>query len=778
MRRGLAERKHRKAVRRHASLVRRIALPFAMLRRAAGVFALSAMLATVAQPVHAQGDLIEKSFGSVDSQQPLLLQADNLIYDRKNDRVVAQGNVEVYYNNYSLVSDELIYDQGAGTLEAVGNVRIKEPDGAVVKADRINLTEDFREGFVRSLSIVTADDERIAARRAYRENGETTVFEDGAYTPCKVCKDKDGDGPLWQINARKIIHDKSERNIYYEDATLEFLGLPIVYVPYFYHPDPSVKRRSGFLAPTIRQSDELGFVYEQPYYYAIAPNKDLLVAPIVTTDAGVLLKADWRHRLDSGQYRVLLAGVYDDDPAPAAPTDGDFRGTIETQGKFRIGSFWNWGWDITAETDDTFRRFYKFDELTETERTSEIFLVGQSDRNYFSARAYSFVNLTPSGDPTDLTDKDTLVHPVIDYNYVADRPILGGELSWDTNVVALSREDGGPESQRVTTEVSWRRTVTDGIGQRLTPFASARSDFFNFTDYQEALPGGVVNKPGDTFARQLLTGGAEYRFPFVKHTATASHVVEPVAQIVARTDYQDGAEPPNEDAQSLVFDDTLLFDIDKFSGYDRLETGTRANYGIQYTLQSNYGFSMRTVVGQSYHIAGSNPYDDGSGLEEDFSDYVVGMYIDVPNIFRLVTQARLDEETLDIRRLDLQGTGTYGPLSGSVNYVHADPQPGLGVFEDREEVLASAALQVTDMWSVYGGLRYNLEIDEAIEQSVGVKYACECFMMSVEYKRSEVEFRDIEPEESILVAFEFKNLGGANVKTDVTDGFAATDGGK
>lgn len=754
------------------------------LCQAAGLFwpavmlAVSILLAPAAST--AQESLIEQSFGNVDSQQPLLLQADNLIYDRKNDQVIAQGNVEVYYNNYSLVSDELIYDQRAGTLEAVGNVRIKEPDGAVVKADRINLTDDFREGFVRSLRIVTSDEERIAARRAYREGGETTVFEKGAYTPCKVCEDKSGEGPLWQIKARKIIHEKSEGNIYYEDATLEFLGLPIVYVPYFYHPDPTVTRRSGFLAPSFRQSDELGFAYEQPYYFALAPNKDLTLAPVVTTDAGILVQADWRHRLENGQYRVLIAGVHNDDPSEDAPTDKAFRGTIETQGNFRLGSFWNWGWDVTAESDDTFRRLYKLDERTETERTSEIYLIGESDRNYFSARAYNFVNLTGQEDPLgeDLNDRDTIVHPVIDYNYIADTPVLGGELAWDTNVVSLTRDDG-PESHRVVTEVSWRRTLTDPIGQRFTPFAKARADIYNFSSFETVEEGqDPVTQPGDTFTRQRVTGGADYRFPLVKHSSWGSQVVEPVAQVIFRADHEDGDRPPNEDAQSLVFDDTLLFDIDKFSGYDRLETGTRANYGIQYTLQSNYGFSMRAVVGQSYHIAGENPYDEGSGLEDDLSDYVAGMYFDVPGMFRFLTQARFDEETFDIRRLDVGASADYGPLSGSVNYVLAKPQPGLEVFDDREEMLVSAALQVTDLWSVFGDIRYNFEIDEAIEQSIGVKYACDCFMMSVKYTKSEIEDRDLEPEETILVGFEFKNLGGADVKTDVTEGFTATDGGK
>jgi len=737
------------------------------------------LIAVLAAPAsaYAQETLIERSFGEVESQQPLLLQADNLIYDRKNDRVIAEGNVEVYYNNYSLVSDELIYNQTAGTLEAVGNVRIKEPDGAVVKADRINLTEDFKDGFVRSLRIVTADEERIAARRAYREAGETTVFEQGAYTPCKTCKEPSGRGPLWQIRARKIIHDRSEGNIYYEDATLEFLGLPLVYIPYFYHPDPTVKRRSGFLTPTVRISDELGFAYEQPYYFDIAPNKDLTLAPVVTTDAGMLVKADWRHRLESGQYRVFLAGAYNDDPPADAPTDNEFRGTIETQGLFRLGSFWNWGWDITAESDDTFRRFYDIDSKTETERTSEIFLIGQSERSYFSARAYNFGTLTAQDDAEDFNDRDTVVHPVIDYNFIADDPVLGGELAWDTNVVSLTRDDG-PESHRIVSEISWRRTLTDQLGQRVTPFAQARADFYEFSSYEFIdQDENQTTRPSDTFTRQVVTGGADYRLPLVKHSGWGSQVIEPVAQVIFRADNEDGTPPPNEDAQSLVFDDTLLFDIDKFSGYDRLETGTRANYGIQYTLQSNYGFSMRAVAGQSYQIAGTNSFDAGSGLEDDQSDYVAGAYFDVPSMFRLVAQARFDEDTFDVRRLDLAGSGQYGPLSGSVNYVLAKSQPGLGVFDDREELLGSAALQITDLWSVFGSMRYNFEIDEALEQSVGVKYTCDCFMMSVKYTRSEIEDRDIQPEETLLVGFEFKNLGGADVQTDVTGGFTATDGG-
>ena len=94
------------------------------------------------------------------------LQGDQLIYDKAGNRVIARGNVEIYYNNYILTADEVVYDQGAGTLTAVGNVTVKEPQGNIVHADRYTLTDDFRDGFVQSLSVVSQDQSRITAERA------------------------------------------------------------------------------------------------------------------------------------------------------------------------------------------------------------------------------------------------------------------------------------------------------------------------------------------------------------------------------------------------------------------------------------------------------------------------------------------------------------------------------------------------------------------------------------------------------------------------------------
>src|SRR6476659_485142 len=212
----------------------------------------------------------------IDKAQPLYLQADQLLYDTKNNRVIAQGNVEIYYNNYILTADQVVYDQAVNKLIAEGNAQLKDPNGGITRADRFEALDDFRDAFIQSLSVVTADDTRIAAERATRREGNTTEYERGKFTPCK---NDPGMPPLWCIGAARIIHDQRAATITYQDAQFELFGVPVLYLPYFQHPDPSVKHRSGFLAPTFGNSTTLGMSVEVPYYWSLAPNYDLTLHP-------------------------------------------------------------------------------------------------------------------------------------------------------------------------------------------------------------------------------------------------------------------------------------------------------------------------------------------------------------------------------------------------------------------------------------------------------------------------------------------------------------------
>lgn len=730
----------------------------------------------------------------VDKKQPLYLQGDELVYDSEGNRVVARGNVEIYFNNYILLADEVIYDQNANTLSAVGNVTLKEPNGLITRGERITLTDDFRDGFVQSLSVTARDDTRIAAERAIRREGNITEFHNGRFTPCKT---EGNMPPLWCVSASRIIHDQAAATITYHDPTFELFGVPIIGLPYFQHADPSVKQKSGFLAPSYITSDDLGFGAEVPYYFALAPNYDFTFHPMYTAKQGILWQGDWRHRVSfgsiTGTYTIKVAAIdqdHTDLPGSALETEqfDGWRGSIETKGKFSLSSWWNFGWDVTAESDDYFRRFYKLDNVLQTDRINQVFLTGLSDRNYFGAHLYHFGGLR--FDDTKTTEGR--VHPVINYNYVFDNPILGGELTFNANALSFSRDlafngfSGDSAMNRVVADVNWRRRFTDALGQTYTPFASLRGDIYAYDNVVDPITNTLVDH--DAVTRGVATAGLLYAYPFVAHSSSGAHVVEPIGQIIARQSKvpQDGL--PNEDSRSIVFDDTNLFELDKMSGYDRVETGTRANVGVQYTFQSNTGGFARLLAGQSYHLAGENVYSqpgvdpDGNpvfsplnGLESNRSDYVFAAYLAPSSVFRTIAQSRFDESGFGLRRMDLFGEVKYGPLVAQTTYSYSTFDPLDGEKTDQEDIFSVVGLQLTDRWSVLGSLRYDLDAGSRIQDALQLRYADDCFVLTATYTETFIDdpTRQLEEDRSLMLRFELKHLGEYAYKTDALDHFFA-----
>ncbi|HVZ05279.1 LPS-assembly protein LptD [Hyphomicrobium sp.] len=790
--------------------------------RALSYVVFSVLLATTASQPAAAKKKLPSTFGKqsifgkvntkVDQTQPMRLQGDQLIYDKAGNRVIARGNVEIYYNDNILTADEVVYDQGAGTLTAIGNVTLKEPQGNIVHADRYTLTDDFRDGFVQSLSIVSQDQSTITADRAVRKGGNVNEFTNGRFTPCKS---DGGTPPLWCISAAKIIHDADAATITYQDAYFQIYGQPVFYLPYFQTPDPSVKRKSGFLTPIYGNSSTLGYITGIPYYWAIAPNYDLTLTPTYFTDQGLLMQAEWRHRLANGQYTVKLAGIDQNardlpgynpnDPDAFSKYDG-VRGSVETKGVFSLSSWWKFGWDITEESDDQFRRFYKLDSVLVTDRVNQIYLTGQSDRNYFNATLYQFQGLLSTDTPTT----EGYTHPIINYNYVFADPVVGGELKWNTNILSFTREDGSPINpitgqvenenlQRAVTELKWRRRLTDAIGISYTPFADVRGDVYAFDGATN--PETVELKPGttdtyvgdvrnDTISRGLADAGVTVSYPWVATTPGATHVIEPIGQVVNHQESIPQRGLPDEDAQSLVFDDTNLFSTSKFSGYDRIETGTRANVGLQYTFQANSGGYARVLAGESYQLSGENIYlnpgrdADGSfiytptsGLETSRSDYVLGVYLAPVDEFRLISQSRFDESTTELRREDAAMVFNFGPLSTQAGYsydanafiVNPDGTVSNTTGTEQQEFLGSATLRLTDRWSIGGTTRYDIDKGQLLYDSLQLKYADECFALTASYIESNYVDETIEPDRTFMVRLEFKHLGDFAAKTDVTD---------
>lgn len=721
---------------------------------------------------------------------PLLLQADDLIYDNRNNRVIARGNVEIYQDENVLFADEIVYDKTANTLSAVGNVRLKEADGAVVNAERLTLKANFRDGFVRSISALTQDDTRVAAANAYKKDHQT-VYEKGVVTTCKPCEAHPDVPPAWRVKASRIIQDSDDHNFYYEDAIVEVYGIPVAWVPYFYTPDNTVQQRSGFMQPQYAlHSGTTGYSLAIPYYYAASPNYDLTLTPTFTTQAGYLMEADWRQKLWNGAYEVKLYGSYDQQTSDFL-SQKNYRASAETKGDFELNKYWHFGWNAIIESDDTFRRFYNIDSIYDYQRVSQIYLTGIGDRNYFNMAVARYGNLTGTSQFDVATNSYTktvtsTAYPTVDYNYIHDKPVFGGEFSFNANAVALSINDPNHTvvipnyttaanitqnaSDHVAMDAQWRRTLKDDLGQVYTPFVFVRGDIYHVSSFTE----NNVSGPTDTFTRDVGGIGLDYRYPFVANNGSITQVIEPVAQIVARGGQANNNLVPITDAQSLVLDDTLLFDINKFSGWDQIETGVRTNFGVQYTLSTANGISVRTVAGESIHLAGQNAYAlnsiyAGSGLDTARSDYVTGAYIDYKNMFRGVAQVRLDEQDFSAKGQSYTLQTRLGFLQAGVSYEYDQADPTVGYTTARQEVAGFGALKLTDEWSVFGDARYDFVLGQFVRNSAGIQYGDECVIYQLLYQQTNVTINDIKPDTALMLHVGIKGFGQQTLPTSIYD---------
>jgi LPS-assembly protein len=800
-------------------------------------------------------------------QDRLLVDAREIIYNNDNNTIAATGDVQMNYQGRTLQADRVTYDRNTGRVFAEGNARLTDASGAVVTGARFELTDDFKSGFIDSLRVVqTTVDQgrpvttRFSSPRAERSEGETTVFQSGTYTACEPCKEHPERPPLWQVKAAKIIHNNSERTIYYEDASLEILGLPVAYLPYFWSPDPTVKRKTGFLAPRYVMSNTLGVGVSIPFFWAIAPNYDLTISPTLLSRQGVLGQVEWRHRLENGAYNIRAAGISQLDPdafldSPYGAGDRDFRGSLESRGEFFINQQWRWGWDIALLSDKWFLDNYRvrsesLSSLYLKESISTLFLQGQGDRSFFDLRGYYFQGLSTR----DWQKQQPVVAPVLDYNKRITPAGIGGELAIDVNVTSLTRDAAQFESltlqrprlfglyetcaifergsclvrgmsgstSRATVTASWRREFIDPIGQVWTPFASLRADSFwvapDFNGYQNINLSNFLQGDDDYMFRGMPAVGLEYRFPLVASLGTSgTQILEPIAQIIARPNETRVGHLPNEDAQSLIFDDTSLFDWDKFSGYDRAEGGVRANLGLQYTVTGADDFYANVLFGQSYQLAGRNSFRQpdlanvglDSGLESRASDYVGRIQIAPNSNFSFMARGRFDHEDWGLNRIEAGVTANFDPflpVSGSVTYARYDAQPDIGFPIRREGVLSSARWNITPNWYVSGSVlldldryllaRQSYEAQLAIDpntavynhqpkayvssMSLGVGYVDECTTFAINYT---VAPRDVainsgekDRNHTVMLRLELRTLGEATISQNIS-GSADSDSG-
>ena len=687
--------------------------------------------------------------------------ADRIVFDSSTKIATATGTVRITYGPYTLVASKVVYDQDDGSFKANGSVELREPNGNILQADTVDLHNKFKEGFARHVRALLSNDVTIRSDYVMRTADGITVFERASYTACKDCATRSG-APLWEITTERTVHDGNTKTLYHTNPTFRFAGVPLAWLPYAEQPDPTVKRRTGFLLPEFKSGRVYGVGVVTPYFWELGPSADLTFSPVWTTRQGPVADVEYRQALQSGEYNIRGYGVYQlkkDDP----PGDARLRGAVASKGDFKLNDNWDWGWDGTYAGDKTFLDHYDFDKRTIA--NNEAYIVGMADRNYFSAQALHYRSLSLEEDqgtlPTAL--------PYINSEYTFNNAVLGGELGLDWSAYSIARDDAqtpfsnihqGTDQTRAVANLHWQNQMITDLGQVVTPFARLRSDLYISENVFPSTEKEVTS-------RLLPSVGVDMRWPFIASFDTGQSIVTPVFQAIASTDEADREKIGNEDAISVNFDSSNLFLQDRFTGLDRYEGGSRSNVGLLYTYLGENGGFAKVSIGESFHIGGKNSFDLGSGLDGTKSDLVGAVTVQPWENLGVSYQARVEEDFSQINVQEAFANYSFNRLSGSLGYIYYDSALDATSLDAMERFQADGSYRFSEAWSLFGGFSYDLINDQFRSKKAGLAFDCDCMAASLTY----TETNPVDPlastDHTLKVSVELRTIG----KTSLSAGF-------
>ena len=694
--------------------------------------------------------------------------ADTLTYDQDSDIVTASGEVRMNREGYHLSADAVTWNRVTGEVRAEGNVRVISPAGDVAYGDSVQLEENLRDGLVENLLLVLEDGGRLAATQARREQG-LTILDRAAYTPCAVV---DADGcprnPTWQINAVRVVHDPVRHRITYQGASLNLFGMPVLALPGLSHPDGSQGGGSGLLVPEVRINRRNGVEVSVPYYLRIARNRDATITPHIYTDVLPMLEAEYRELTSLGAFQLRGYATHGSrlgiDPVdPTQDRNRGFRAYFEGNGRFQLDP----NWSVTASgryvTDRTFLRRYDISRDDRLRSVVDAERIGRT--SYISIAGWAFQGLRS----TDISGLQPVALPALDARWRLPDPWLGGRFELQANTLSILRPEG-QDSQRAFVRAEWERRRITGLGQELVLTAYARGDLYHVN---ESLLTPIAFYRGEEGWNGRFIGAlaADLRWPLVGPFMGGTQRLTPRFQLVASPPTPN-LDIPNEDARAVDLEDSNLFALNRFPGYDRWEDGVRATYGADWAVDLP-GIAFRTNIGQSYRLSRLNEIlPPGTGLTDRFSDFVGRSSLRVGRNISFVHRFRVDKDNFAVRRNEIDATVGGTETYATVGYLRLNRNidPMLEDLRDREEIRVGGRWRFARYWSVFGSAVVdltNLDEDplsdadgfEPVRHRLGFLYDDDCIELGVTWRRDYETTGDARRGNTFLIRVALKNLG-------------------
>jgi LPS-assembly protein len=686
---------------------------------------------------------------------PVTFTADEVQYDQNAALVVARGRVEAFQGGRILRADELTYNRNTGVATARGNVQLIEADGQVMFAESAELSNQMRDGVLEGLRGHLQQNGRVVATGARRTNGSIFDLSRIVYSVCEPCKDDPLAPPIWQLRARTATLDRTEQQVRYRGASLDMAGVPVIWLPYFQHPDGSAARQSGFLSPSFGFTKYLGGFIETPYYWAIDESQELVLRPTTSTRVAPNLGLDYRRRFNSGEVEVLSSvGQLDGRDG----TEEGFAGHIFAKGRFSLDETWRAGFDANRASSDQYLRIYRYgsQRVLPTTVFTEGFW-GPEGFARFDARAYQGLRRT------DDISRIPLVLPNIYADWESPEDSLGGRFTVDTWNFAIFRGTG-TSTRRASSRIGYALPRMDDLGGIWTLRTQSDLAAYDFEDINLA-PNYAAGSPNGQSAAANIRAALDWRMPFLRNGGDwGSQVVEPRIQLVTGPMTGSQYRIPNEDSIVLDFTDANLFSLNRFTGRDRQEGGTRADMALRGAWFLPQERQVEAVVGRSFRVQeDGGPFYPYSGLENRASDWVSRLTFRPSSWIDLTGRARRGGESFAARAYDVSATvHPSNNTSFTLGYLQSPPVPYLSPVAQREEIFLGASRRL-GFWRVTAFGRQDIELNRPVAAGVSAMYEDECFIFETRFMKRYAEdpaTGDLYPGATMLLfRFGFKTVG-------------------
>ncbi|WP_054945326.1 LPS-assembly protein LptD, partial [Novosphingobium sp. KN65.2] len=605
-----------------------------------------------------------------------------------------------------------------------------------------------------------ADGERLP-------NGDV-ILNKAAYTGCDVvdshgCPRK----PSWRIVAKQVIYSEDRQRIRFNDARLELFGavqLPLLGLTV----STNGQAVSGFLVPDFRLSPSNGVEISESYYWKISENRDLTATAYAYTKAAPMASIQYRALTESGAYQITGYATSSNRIPIIGTTVGTesesaFRGYIFANGKFQIDDNWSVTASIRRASDRTFLRRY---DISRDDRLRSIVNVERIDQDsYLSFAGYATQTMQSSRDQGQIP----VAFPVLDYRRRFDDPVLGGKFETQINTLGISRSNG-QDTQRAFASAQWSLRKLTSMGQEVTLTGLARGDVYHSDENDKTSTVIYRGEPGWQ-TRGIATAALDVKWPLVGKVFGGTQVLTPRVQLVATPKVRN-LSIPNEDARAIELEDSNLFSLNRFPGYDRIEDSVRFTYGLDWQFEMPR-WRISSTVGQSIRLSNKPTLlPDGTGLTNKTSDIVGRTEVRYRNFLKVIHRFRVDKDSLAVRRNEFDAVvgnnATY--LELGYTKLNRDISSQIEDLQDREEVRAAGRIAFANYWSVFGSAVVNLTDRsedpiygsngfQPLRTRLGAAYEDDCMQIAFTWRRDYEATGDARKGNSFQLRFSLKNIG-------------------